>query len=184
MSLFSLLVIALALSSDAFGVALGIGLNRGISFKSKANFCFSFAFFQFFFSYIGTYLGIYFTKYITDMPNIAGGIILLLVGMLMIKEGADDKEICLNFKVSTYIFLGISVSIDALVVGFTAFNHVIGSINVILYTLLIGVVTFFVCILAFLISEYLNRIEFIGKYANYIGGAMLIALGIKTIILG
>jgi putative Mn2+ efflux pump MntP len=184
MFFYSLLLIALALSLDAFGVALSIGLNKGVNFKSKMIFCFSFGFFQFFFSFIGTYLGIYFTKYITTMPNIAGGLVILIVGLLMIKEGMDERGVCLQFKPSMYILLGVSVSIDALIVGFTAFNHISSFATVILYTLFIGVVTFIICLLAFIISIYLNRIEIIARYANYIGGIMLIALGFKMIFLG
>lgn len=184
MFLYSLLLIALALSLDAFGVALSIGLNRGVSFKSKIIFCFSFGFFQFFFSFIGTYLGVYFTKYITAMPDIVGGIVILAVGILMIKEGMDERGVCLQFKPRMYILLGISVSIDALIVGFTAFNHISGYLHVILYTMFIGIVTFMICILAFIIARYLNKIEIIAKYANYIGGIMLIALGLKIIFLG
>jgi putative Mn2+ efflux pump MntP len=181
MFFYSLLLIALALSLDAFGVALSIGLNKDIRFRSKMIFCFSFGFFQFLFSLIGTYLGIYFTRYIASLPNIAGGIVIIAVGIIMINEGRDEKGVCLLFKPRMYILLGISVSIDALIVGFSAFHQISSNINVLLYTVFIGLVTFIVSIIAFIISKYLNKVVIISKYADYIAGIILIILGLKII---
>jgi putative Mn2+ efflux pump MntP len=180
---YYLFLIALALSLDAFGVALSIGLNRSIRLKSRIIFCFSFGFFQFLFSFIGTYIGIWFTKYITALPSVIGGMVIVVVGLLMIKEGMDEREECLLFNPKMYIILGASVSIDALVVGFTAFNNVISNINVFLYTVFIGIVTFFITIIAFAISKYLNRIAIISRYADYIGGIILIVFGLRMIFL-
>ena len=50
MELYPLFIIALALSLDAFGVALCIGLNNQAKFKNKTGFTISFGFFQFLFS--------------------------------------------------------------------------------------------------------------------------------------
>jgi len=77
-----------------------------------------------------------------------------------------------------YLILGVSVSIDAMVVGFTVLNNIT---NVILLkdTLFIGGVTLVMVAIAFIISKYLKKIELIGRYADYIGGVILIIFGLK-----
>lgn len=182
MSLYTILIIALALSLDAFGVALSIGLNCEVKTINKAYFCISFGFFQFLFAVTGAFAGVIFNTYIASIPSIIGGIVIAIVGVLMIKEGMEDKEECILLKPKMYAVLGISVSIDALVVGFTALNTL--SSNLMLpYTIFIGIVTFILCIIAFVISKFLHKVQFICKYADYIGGIILILFGLKMIFL-
>lgn len=179
MSLYSLLIIALALSLDAFGIAICIGLNDGVKLKNKLEFILSFGFFQFLFSILGAYAGILFNIYVTSVPNIIGGTIISLVGVLMIKEGFENKGKCPLINPKMCIILGISVSIDALVIGFTVLNKVPNNLQLFQYTLIIGLVTLIMSTFAFFIAKYLKTIEFVGKYADYIGGIILIIFGIK-----
>ena len=178
MDIYPLFIIALALSLDAFGVALCIGLNNQTKFSNKVGFTISFALFQFLLSYIGAYAGFLFNTYVASMPTIIGGIIISLVGVIMIKEGIDNKGKCPLLKPKMYIILGISVSIDAMVVGFTVFND-ITKVILLKDTLIIGGVTFVMVIMAFIVSKYLKKIDIIGKYADYIGGIILIIFGLK-----
>jgi putative Mn2+ efflux pump MntP len=180
---YTLLLIALALSLDAFGVALSIGLNPGVKLKNKLIFCISFGFFQFLFSFVGSFAGIYFTNNIKAVPQLMGGIIILIVGVLMVKEGMEEKEECLLFTPKMYIILGASVSIDALVVGFTMFGAMESDRLTLLYTAIIGVVTFVISISAFIISKYLKKISVVARYADYIGGIILIIFGLKMIFI-
>ena len=96
MDLYPLFTIALALSLDAFGVALCIGLNNQTKLVNKIGFIISFGLFQFLFSYIGAYAGFLFNTYVATMPSIIGGMIISLVGVVMIKEGFENER-----KVST-----------------------------------------------------------------------------------
>jgi putative Mn2+ efflux pump MntP len=178
MDLYPLFTIALALSLDAFGVALCIGLNSQTKLVNKIGFIISFAVFQFLFSYIGAYAGFLFNTYVATMPSIIGGMIISFVGVVMIKEGIENGGKCPLLKPKMYFILGMSVSIDAMVVGFTVLNNIT---KVILFkdTLFIGGITLIMCILAFIISKYLKKIEVVGKYADYIGGIILIIFGLK-----
>ena len=178
MDLYSLFIVALALSLDAFGVALCIGLNNQTKFINKVGFIISFGLFQFLFSYIGAYAGFLFNTYVALLPTIIGGMIISFVGVLMIIEGFKNQGKCPLLKPKMYFILGMSVSIDAMVVGFTILNDVT---NVILFkdTLFIGFITLIMSILAFMISRHLKKIEIIGRYADYIGGIILIAFGLK-----
>ncbi|NEZ47199.1 hypothetical protein FDF74_08250 [Clostridium niameyense] len=182
MGIYDIFVIALALSLDAFGVMLCISINEEIKLKNKLSFAISFAFFQFLFAFIGGYGGFLFTRYIMSMPKIIGGFIISLVGVLMIKEGFQKKQECIFCRKSMYCILGISVSIDALVVGFTTLNFINNLIILMQMTLIIGVVTLFMCVIGITISKYIKKIAIISEYADYIGGFILILFGIKMIL--
>jgi len=178
MDLYSLFIIALALSLDAFGVALCIGLNNQTKFINKVGFIISFGLFQFLFSYIGAYAGFLFNTYVALLPSIIGGMIISFVGVLMIVEGFKNQGSCPLLKPKMYLILGISVSIDAMVVGFTVLNNVTMGI-LFKDTLFIGLITLIMSTLAFIISRYLKKIEVVGRYADYIGGIILIIFGLK-----
>lgn len=181
MSFYILLSIAIALSLDAFGVAICIGLNNQVTRNHKFLFAASFAFFQFLFSLIGAYIGLLFNTYIASVPQLIGGIVIALVGFLMIKEGFENKGECPLIKPSMYFILGMSVSIDAMVIGFTALSNINSSIVMISDTVMIGLVTLIMSLIAFFLTRYLKKIDVIGKYADYLGGIILILFGIKMI---
>lgn len=179
MRFYDVSIIAIALSLDAFGVALSVGLEGQLKLKNKMLFAFSFGFFQFLFSISGAYAGIFFNTYVAALPQVIGGALISIVGVLMIKEGFNkkDKNILLNSKM--YFVLGISVSINALVVGFTAFNKLTSNLLILEYTVYIGIVTFLISAGGFLIAKYLRKIDIISKYADYIGGIILLIFGIR-----
>jgi manganese efflux pump family protein len=181
MNLYTLFLISLALSLDAFGVSLCIGLNNMIRLKHKLLFAFSFGFFQFLFSIIGAFAGFLFNTYIVSVPKIIGGIVIAVVGILMIKEGFDNKGQCPYLNPKMYLILGVSVSIDAMVIGFTVLNSFSNNIVLLNETLFIGVFTSIVSILGFTLAKYLKKIEIISRYADYIGGIILILFGVKMI---
>lgn len=174
-------LIAMALAMDAFGVTLVIGLNSSVKRIHKIKFIASFAFFQFFFAYFGSVMGHLFDIYITNIPSLAGGIIMSIIGIIMIMDGLNEKENEVLVKNSTCVILGISVSIDALVIGFTAFHSLGMSIVMFVNSIFIGLVTAFMCTCGFIICNYIKKIEFIKKYANFFGGIALILFGLKMI---
>lgn len=181
MTIESLLLIALAVSLDAFGVAIAIGLNERATVVNKLGFALSFGFFQFLCSFIGGIGGRLFTEHVAAVPSIIGGIVIVIVGILMIKEGVEEKEdnFILTFKM--YFVLGISVSIDAVVVGFIALSSISSITTLGLATAIIGIVTMAMSLIAFILSKFLGKINVVGKYGDYIGGIILILFGIKMI---
>ncbi|SHI63082.1 Putative Mn2+ efflux pump MntP [Clostridium cavendishii DSM 21758] len=183
MDIKTVVLIGIALAMDASAIALSIGLNCAIQKKNKFLFALSFAFFQFLFTLLGAIGGMLFEIYITSIPNIIGGIVIAIVGVMMIKEGMEQKEECILLKTKMYFILGISVSIDALVVGFTAFNRVGNLMNITFISVIIGIITLILSLTAFFASKYARKFSFITKYADYIGGAILIVFGFKMIFL-
>ena len=181
MNLYDIIIIGIALAMDAFGVTLGIGLNPRINRIHKIKFLLSFAFFQFLFTYVGGSLGYLFDTYITCIPSIAGGIIMAVVGILIIIDGFKEKETEILIKNSTCLILGISVSIDALVIGFTAFHEISYNLLLCVDSILIGLITLFTCTVGFFMCRYIKKIKFVTTYANFFGGIALIFFGFKMI---
>lgn len=178
MNIFDIVVIGTALSLDAFGVSLSIGLNSKVRRMNKYMFAISFGFFQFAFAFLGGLFGNLFNVYILEVPSVIGGLVTAFVGILMIKEGFNDRKECLLIKPKMYFILGISVSIDALVIGFTVLNTIIKLKLVLRDTIYIGVITLCFSLVAFYIAKYLKKINLVCKYADYLGGIVLIIFGI------
>jgi len=173
--------ISIALGLDASGVCLSLGLDRRVN-KNIALYVISvFALFQFLLALIGGFLGNLFHRYVYDLPSIYGGIILLVLGIIMALEGfsKDDKKV----KIKWYVIfiLAISVSIDALIVGFSVFSDLYSTYIMLQKSLVVGLITGFLCTGAFFVSKHVRRVDFIKEYADFIGGAVLIVLGIRMI---
>lgn len=183
MDIVALLLISIALSLDACGIALCIGLNKKVSIKERVGFILSFGFFQFLLALLGAILGTVFTKYIASIPNVAGGIVIAIVGLLMVNDGRKNEGKCILLRKGIYFILGISVSIDAMVIGFTVLSSIKSFSTIIVATLIIGLVTIINSILSFYIARYLKKIELLSRYADYIGGIILIIFGLKMIFL-
>ncbi len=182
MSIFGVGAIAVALGLDAFGVGLSLALDKRIT-KKIAFFCvLSFGFFQYLFVFIGGIAGNLFNTYIFMIPNIIGGIIILLVGLLMFKEGLSDNQRMPKIQMYVIIMLGVCVSIDALVVGFSYFN--IFHLTKVLFknAVIVGAITCFLTALSFVIGKHIRRIDFVKEYAEILGGLILILFGLKMII--
>ncbi|MGF7060113.1 manganese efflux pump MntP family protein [Brassicibacter mesophilus] len=182
MSFIDLSMISIALGLDAFGVALSIGLDKKITRKKAMAFIISFGFFQFLFASIGGITGNMFNKYIFHLPSVIGGIIILLVGLLMFREGSSNQGKIIKMNCFMIILLGICVSIDALVVGFSTFNDFNISELILNNTVVIGIITSFLTLNAFVISRKAKKNEFIKKYADFLAGIILIIFGLKMII--
>jgi putative Mn2+ efflux pump MntP len=181
MNIYDVIIIGIALAMDAFGVTLGIGINPILNKKHKIKFILSFAFFQFLFTYVGGFLGYLFDTYIASISSIAGGVIISLVGVLIIIDSFKEKENEILIKNSTCIILGISVSIDALVIGFTVFHEISDKLLLCINSVLIGLITLFICTLGFIICKYIKKIKFVTEYSNFLAGITLIFFGFKMI---
>ncbi|MGL4773819.1 MAG: manganese efflux pump MntP family protein [Clostridium sp.] len=182
MSIFEVIIIGIAIAMDAFGVTLSVGVNTYVTRRRKIYYLISFAFFQGFFTFVGATLGYYIDNYVIEIPHLIGSVILAIVGILMMIEGFNEKESKVLEKNSMCIIMGISVSIDALVVGFTAFHHVGGFLLLSIFSLLISLITLLICYIGFILCKYIRKISFIEKYADFFGGVVLIIFAIKMLL--
>ncbi|WDV46725.1 manganese efflux pump [Clostridiaceae bacterium M8S5] len=180
MTIFNLLSISTALALDACGVSFSIGLNKKISTLSAKFYIFSFAIFQFLFAFIGGFLGLAFNRYIFSLPTSTGGIVLIIIGVFIFLGLFSKNE---SIKIANWymiIGMGISVSIDALLIGFSVFNS-FDIFYLFLYSCIIGLITAVLSSLCFVLSHYVKHLPFIEDKNDYISGIILILIGIKII---
>lgn len=183
MSLKEILILAVAVSLDAFGISLSLGLNKRIKKIDKLIFCLSFGFFQFLFMIMGIYLGVLFNNKIVAVPSLIGGILLIIVSLMMLKESLANSSRELIISDFMYIIVGISVSIDALVIGFSIMKRLHTVLDMFLTSGIIGMITFILSIVAFIISSNLKKVYVIEKYSGYIGAIILFIFGLKMIFM-
>ncbi len=182
MELKDVILIGIAMSMDALGLTVSLGINPYLVKRNKIRFILSFAFFQFVFLFLGGITGRFFDTYIISIPSSIGGIIISFIGLIMIVSAFknSDKDDSILIKKSMYIILGMSVSVDALVVGFTAFYEV-NQILIFVDAVLVGLITLFLCTTGFFLCRYARRVDFICKYADILGGLILLGLGLEMI---
>ncbi|WP_295566210.1 manganese efflux pump MntP family protein [uncultured Holdemanella sp.] len=182
MDFFTILFIGIGLSMDACAVSLakGMSLDRNKIKKYAFILAFAFGFFQAFMPAIGYFAGSHFAEYIQSIDHWIAFILLGFIGINMIREGKEEKLADTNIhkiSIKDIFILAIATSIDALAVGVSfAFLKV----NLLLAITTIGITTFILSFISVLFGKKLGSL--FEKYAEYLGGWILIILGIKILI--
>ena len=184
MGFWELLLLSFGVSMDAFAVSVCKGLCMKKSALKTSIVCGAwFGGFQALMPLIGFFLATLFAKYIQAFDHWIAFGLLALIGANMLKEGFEKSEFAcdtqgndLAFK--TMLLMAIATSIDALAVGISL--KMTGDVNVVTAVLLIGVITFFMSAVGVQIgSIFGNKFE---KKAQFLGGAILILLGVKILL--
>jgi putative Mn2+ efflux pump MntP len=181
LDILSILLIALALSADCFAVALSgsIHVKTG-SFTPILRTAVTFGVFQAVMPALGWLAGRTVLNFISGYDHWVAFILLALVGGRMIWESfrpaGSRKRIDIS-KGFLLVALAVATSIDALAVGLTfAFLKV----NIAVACSIIGVVAFGVTIAGFTLGKKVTI--WLGKYAEAIGGIILIAIGLRVLL--
>lgn len=183
MSLTDLLLLAVALSMDAFAVSVCKGLaTEKIDLKKPLIVGAWFGGFQALMPLIGYFLGIQFHSFISTFSSWIAFILLGLIGANMIKEAlskddCDEKNSNSSFAFTTMLVMAIATSIDALAVGIT---FAALDVNIWLSVTLIGVITFILSGVGLKVGNVFG-IKYKSK-AEFTGGLILILLGLKILL--
>ncbi len=184
---FTAMLLGVALAMDAFSVSLAGGLNEPK--MKRRRMCLIagvFAGFQALMPILGWVfvhtIVSFFRSFEKVIPWIAL-ILLLYLGGKMIAEGIARKEEdeIPAATVRLLLLQGIATSIDALSVGFTAFEEYDFSAAAVA-ALIIAAVTFAICIAGLFIGRKLGTA--IGGKASILGGIILIIIGLRIFING
>ncbi|MBL7575784.1 Putative Mn2+ efflux pump MntP [Peptoniphilus asaccharolyticus DSM 20463] len=178
-SILSISIIGVGLAMDAFAASICKGLTltkRDFSKIVKVGVCFGF--FQAIMPVLGFLLASTFADKIKSLDHWIAFLLLSYIGINMIKESrivTCDIESGFDFKSLTLI--GIATSIDAMAVGIS-----FAFLNVEIYSasILIGLITFIISMLGVTLGNIFGI-----KYkqaAEFAGGIILIAMGIKILI--
>lgn len=108
--------------------------------------------------------------------------LLTIVGGRMLWEATHEKESHKKVDITRGILLitlSIATSIDALAVGLTfAFLKV----NIALASSLIGIIAFSITGAGFIAGRKIGKLKLVDKYAEAIGGVILIAIGLRILL--
>lgn len=180
MSFIEILLTGIALSMDAFGVAVCKGLKmRRLNYKHTAVIALFFGGFQALMPLLGWLLAKSFDKYVTSFDHWIAFGLLVFIGVKMIYESFNgDDDNCGGFDVKELFLMAIATSIDALAVGVTfAFDK---SVSIVPAVLIIGVTTFILAAIGVFIGHKFGS-RFKNK-AEIAGGIILILIGAKILL--
>lgn len=179
MYFLEVVLIGISLAMDAFAICLCQGLTSKNKGSLALKLGITFGAFQAIMPWLGYSVGNIFSSRVSTYGNILAFIILLLIGINMIKEGREEEEKCdVVIGLKALLGLGIATSIDALAVGLSfAMN---GQQHIYFAITIIGLVTFIISVIGTNLGSKVG--EMLGSKAHYFGGAVLIVLGVKSLI--
>ncbi|MDD3335936.1 MAG: manganese efflux pump MntP family protein [Eubacteriales bacterium] len=179
-----LVLIAVALSMDAFAVAMCKGLcMRKLDLRRAAVIALFFGVFQAVMPLIGWFLGTQFERLITPVDHWVAFVLLSYIGGKMLWDAfheKDDAEKCdldAKLDMKELFILAIATSIDALAAGIT---FAVLKTDIVPAVLLIGLITFLLSLVGVVIgNRFGNKYE---KKAEILGGCVLILIGLKILL--
>ena len=174
-SFFTIILIGISLSMDAFSLALVYGII-GLNKKQKITLSIIVGIYHFIMPLIGLNFGLLIDNISFINLHIISSIILIYIGVdLIISNFKEEENLIVN--ILGFIIFGLSVSIDSLTVGIglkaITTNYILSSI---IFSISILTFTYLGLILGNIIGKN------IGKYAKIIGGIILITIAIILFI--
>lgn len=180
MGVVTLLSLAVAVSMDAFAVSIckGLALQK-IKLKQYVLVGLWFGGFQALMPVIGYFLGGKFMDKISSFDHWVAAGLLAIIGINMIREALskNEEKVDNSLDIKTMFMLAVATSIDALAVGISLS---VFDINIWLSVLCIGVTTFMFSAAGLKIGSLFGTRH--KSKAEFVGGAILIVLGIKTVL--
>jgi putative Mn2+ efflux pump MntP len=185
MGWFEIALTAVALSMDAFAVAVCKGLAmKKITFVKALIVGLWFGIFQGLMPLIGYFLGSAFEQFVKPAAPFIAFVLLGFIGVNMIREACSHECECCGDEDDSLSFgkmltMAIATSIDALAVGVSLAME---QVNIFLAVLFIGITTFAFCTAGVKIGNIFgSKFE---KPAQIAGGTILILLGLKILLEG
>jgi putative Mn2+ efflux pump MntP len=175
-----LLLLAPSLGMDAFAVALGVGaVTLSDSRRPLFRLSFHFGLFQFLMPVIGWLVGAAVQHYIEAYDHWLAFLLLAWVGGRMIRSAwsADGAAVVNDpTRGANLVLLSIATSIDALAVGLSL---AMLRVDLLLPSIFIGIVAAVMTLTGMLLGRRLHAAW--GKRAALLGGAVLIAIGLRVL---
>lgn len=176
----SIILLGIGLAMDAFAVSICKGLAmRTPGLKAMMIVGIWFGSFQMIMPLIGFYLGESFYQYIADVDHWVAFGLLALIGINMIRESVSDDEEDVDDSIGLRIMflLAVATSIDALAAGI---SMAMDGSNIWLDATIIGVITFLISVVGVKMGSIVGD-RFSNK-AKFVGGAILILIGVKILL--
>jgi len=177
--MFEVIVLAIALSMDAFAVSIGLGSKgniKGLGLKAGL----FFGLFQALMPFIGYLGGKGVLGWVADYSHWIAFALLLLIGGKMVYEGLQEgiEEDIAAITNKMMLLLAVATSIDAMAAGFSL---TLLDFNPYLACIIIGVTTFAFSWVGVLIGKRSGT--WLESKAEIFGGVVLILIGIKFLVI-
>jgi len=178
--MLEVIILAIALSMDAFAVSIGLGVKAKKDIKTLAiKTGLFFGMFQALMPLVGYLGGLGLKEYISGYDTLIAFVLLLIIGLKMMYESMqenteDEIKIITNKLLLT---LAVATSIDAMAAGFTLDLF---DLNPFISLVLIGVVTFGFSVFGVYVGSKGGQ-----KYeskAELLGGVVLVLIGFKVLL--
>lgn len=185
MGLFTLFLLALGLSMDAFAVSVSNSMCfAGLSRKQEFSASLTFGVFQGAMPIIGFLVGREFAGTINTIDHWICLVLLGFIGGKMLWDGAralKTPEACpaqKEYNTKLMLVQGVATSIDALAVGVSLAT--LPNVNILTAAAFICITTFVCCCIGHFIGKKAGGA--LGEKAQILGGLILIGIGIKTFV--
>lgn len=187
MSAVSAAIIGAALAMDAFAVSVVRGSSdRTRRIRGGIITAAAFGIFQMLMPILGWSIGMVGSKAIDGFDHIIAFGILVFLGIKMITDsfGNMTEGTAVSLDLRSLAVMALATSIDALTVGIIlpsavgakTFPQLMSAVTI------IGSITFILCLGGYFLGKKIGTLN--PKAAQIIGGAVLIVLGIKSLITG
>ncbi|MFX4262670.1 manganese efflux pump MntP family protein [Pelotomaculum propionicicum] len=177
MSFLTLIILAVALGTDAFSLCLGIGI-AGVNRRQMLLISITVLVFHIFMPLAGWYTGELAGNLLGRAASVIGSALLVYLGFKMIWEtvrnGRETEIKVFKFNALGLVLLGASVSMDALSVGFTLGAQ---QVDLLRTAATIGLVAGVMTAAGLLFGRYMSRL--VGERAQFLGGVILVGIGVK-----
>ncbi|WP_369405460.1 manganese efflux pump MntP [Aneurinibacillus tyrosinisolvens] len=171
-------LIGMALGMDAFSLGIGMGMG-GIRLLTVLKVSIITGIFHVFMPLIGIVLGMFLTSLVGNVATYMGGSILILLGLHMMWNSFFSKEKSPLLKTTIWglMLFSLSVSLDALSVGFSfgLFN-----VNVTMAVLVFGILGTLLSAAGLLLGRKVG--SWLGEYSEVLGGLILFSFGVKFLL--
>lgn len=178
MSFFTLIILAVALGTDAFSLCLGIGM-AGVNRKQMLIISITVLVFHIFMPLVGWYTGELAGNLLGRAASLIGSSLLVYLGGRMIwdsRRNGREGGIKVSFNAWGLVLLGASVSMDALSVGFTLGAQ---QVDLLRTAATIGLVAGIMTAAGLVCGRFMSSLA--GERAQFAGGIILVGIGIKLL---
>lgn len=179
MTQIEVILLSIGLSMDCFSVSFASGAVRKLKISQAVMVASVFGVFHVLMPLVGWLLGSNIIEYIRNIDHWISFALLGIIGGKMIFDGVKGEEEVFNIlKIGTLLLLAIATTIDALAVGVSLACISVPIVNPMIWT---GICSFMLSLLGIYLGRFL--IQWMKpRYAEIVGGVILIAIGVKILI--
>ncbi|HJV45247.1 MAG TPA: manganese efflux pump MntP family protein [Bacillota bacterium] len=179
---YTIFLIGFALGMDAFSLGIGLGM-LGVRLKTIAKVSMVIGFFHILMPLAGIVAGIFLSSFVGHIASFVGGLILCFLGANMLwgsffnkHEDHSDRSFNQTKGIGLLLF-ALSVSLDALSVGFT---FGLFEVDISLALIIFGLLGMFMSAAGLLLGRFVG--DRLGGFGEALGGVIILGFGIKFML--